>query len=82
MPKILALTLLACCLIGCAPSRKVTPPLRLPAPPAEALQPCRIPVMAGGNAEAVEAALIARGAEIARCEAVRRALLLAWPVVK
>lgn len=83
MPRTIALlTLAACCLSACGPSRKVTLPLRLPAPPAEALQPCRIPALTGGNAEAIEAALIERGAAIADCESKRAALVRGWPVVK
>jgi hypothetical protein len=70
---------LACLLIGCGPSRTVTPPLRLPTPPSEAMQACQIPALMGGSAADVEAALIERGAAIAACEARRAALVSAWP---
>lgn len=79
MFRILPPMLLACLLIGCGPSRTVTPPLRLPAPPSEALQPCQIPALMGGSAADVEAALIDRGAAIAACEAKRAALVAGWP---
>lgn len=67
-------------LSGCAPSRKLTPPqLQLPAPPSEAMKPCTIPALRGGDAAAVDAALIERGAAIMACEAKRRALVAGWP---
>ena len=79
MFRILPPMLLACLLIGCGPSRTVTPPLRLPSPPSEAMQPCHIPALLGGAAAYVEAALSVRGAAIAACEAKRAALVSAWP---
>ena len=79
MFRILLLMSLALMLTACGTFRKVTPPLLLPAPPSDALQPCAIPALLGGSAEAVELALIERGAEIARCEAKRRALVQGWP---
>jgi hypothetical protein len=47
--------------------------------PASALAPCLIPPLTGGDAAAVDAALIARGAAIMACEAKRVALVSAWP---
>ena len=80
MFKILLPMFLALMMAGCSTSRKVTPPpLAIPQPPSDALQPCAIPALLGGSAEAVELALIERGAEIARCEAKRRALVQGWP---
>ena len=80
MLRTLAAMLLALMMAGCSTSRKVTPPpLAIPQPPSDALQPCAIPALLGGSAEAVELALIERGAEIARCEAKRLALVQAWP---
>ena len=79
MFRILLLMSLALMLTACGTSRKVTPPLLLPAPPASALQPCTIPAIVAGDAAGVETALIERGAEIARCEAKRRALVQGWP---
>jgi len=43
------------------------------------LQSCSIPAIVAGDAAGVEAALIERGAEIARCEAKRAALVQGWP---
>lgn len=79
MFRILATTSLALLMTGCGPSRNPIAPLRLPAPPSEALQPCTIPPLLGGSAEAVELALIERGAAIKTCEARRAALVQAWP---
>lgn len=79
MFRILPAMLLALALNACGTSRKVTPPLRLPAPPSEALQPCTIPPLVSGDAAGVETALIERGAAIAACEAKRAALVQAWP---
>ena len=80
MFKILLPMFLVLMITGCSTSRKVTPPpLAIPQPPSDALQPCAIPALLGGSAEAVELALIERGAEIARCEAKRRALVQGWP---
>ena len=80
MFKILLPMFLVLMMAGCSTSRKVMPPpLAIPQPPSDALQPCAIPALLGGSAEAVELALIERGAEIARCEAKRRALVQGWP---
>ena len=79
MLRTLLLMSLALMLPACGTSRKVTPPLLLPAPPSEALQSCSIPAIVAGDAAGVEAALIERGAEIARCEAKRAALVQGWP---
>lgn len=74
-----ALLFSALALNACSPSRKLTGPLVLPLPPASALVPCEIPALTGGDAAAVDAALIERGAAIAACEARRVALVRAWP---
>jgi len=80
--KLITATALLCAvsiLTACAPSRKLTPPLVLPPPPASALVPCAIPPLMGGDAAAVDKALIERGRAIAACEVKRRALVEGWP---
>ena len=51
----------------------------LPLPPSEALIPCAIPALGGGDAASVDAALIERGAAVMACEARRLALVRGWP---
>ena len=79
MPRVLIATLLALHLMSCGPSRTVTKPLTIPAPPAQALIECAIPPIGCGTSECVAVALIERGAAIRACEARRKALADSWP---
>lgn len=79
MFKTLTAMCLALLLTGCGLSRKQTKPLTLPQPPSEALLPCTVPELTGGNAADVETDLKMRGAAIAQCEAKRRRLVDVWP---
>jgi hypothetical protein len=74
-----ALLFAVCLTSACGPLRKLTPPRVLPPPPSEALLPCAIPAIGGGDAASVDAALIERGAAIMACEVKRRALVAGWP---
>jgi len=79
MRRVLLTILPALLLMSCGPSRKVTTPLTIPAPPAQALAKCIIPPITCGTSECVAVALIERGAAIRECEARRAALVSAWP---
>jgi hypothetical protein len=78
MPRALLIILPALILMSCGSSRKVTKPLTIPAPPAQALAECSIPPVTCGTSECVAIALIERGAAIRACEAKRRSLVEAW----
>ena len=75
----IALSCAVCLTSACGPSGTLTPLRVLPQPPSEALLPCAIPALAGGDAAAVDAALIERGAAVMACEVKRRALVAGWP---
>ena len=77
---VIALLGLASTLTACAGSGKPTP--RLPVqPPATALAVCSLPPLPAKAMDQAEAeiAFVAHRAEIARCEAKRKALVVAWP---